>query len=150
MTPTDIDNEYREGVKALMSKYGNCALWGDAPRDEVLYVTEKSRARYVLLTNPGDPHALRRNGIPARIIEELGGEAIHTPKQRRSDKYQAIYDWCDENVMVQVTPNQLAEIGDISYPTALKVIEDRPDLFRKVKRGLYEVRDPKAEREADK
>ena len=33
---------------------------------------------------------------------------------------------------------------------AKKIVEDRPDVFRVVKRGLYEIRDPKADREAER
>jgi hypothetical protein len=150
MTPEQIGNEYSTGIKDLMSKYGPMALWRDAPRDEVIYITERSRARFILIGNPGDSTALRRNGIPARLIEELGGEVVLVPKQKRSDKYSKALSWCDENIMRQVSVNDIAEAGDFSYPTALKLVADRPDLFRKVKRGIYEIRDVEAERKADK
>jgi hypothetical protein len=42
------------------------------------------------------------------------------------------------------------EIGDIAYSMAKKITEDRPDIFRKLKRGQFEVRDPEADRKADK
>lgn len=150
MTPEQIGREYTEGIKHLMSIYGPMALWRDAPRDEVLYITERSRARYILLGNPGDSTALRRNGIPSRLIEELGGEVTIVPKERRVEKYAKALSWCEENIMRQVSVNELADAGGFSYPTALKLVADRPDLFRKVKRGIYEIRDVEAERKADK
>jgi hypothetical protein len=65
---------------------------------------------------------------------------------KRVEKYQSIIDWTQEHLFEQVTPQQVMEVGDISYPTALKFIGDRPDIFRKIKRGLYELRDPQADR----
>lgn len=65
---------------------------------------------------------------------------------KRTEKYQSIIDWAKAHLFEQVTPQQVMEIGDISYPTALKFIGDRPDIFRKIKRGLYELRDPQADR----
>lgn len=65
---------------------------------------------------------------------------------KRTEKYQSIIDWAKDHLFEQVTPQQVMEVGDISYPTALKFIGDRPDIFRKIKRGLYELRDPQADR----
>jgi hypothetical protein len=65
---------------------------------------------------------------------------------KRVEKYQSIIDWTQDRLFEQVTPQQIMEVGDISYPTALKFIGDRPDIFRKLKRGLYELRDPLADR----
>lgn len=149
MNVEEISKEYKRNVNALIEKYGALALWGAAPAEEVRYVTELSRARYVLLTNPGDASALRRHAIPARIISELGLDDSVEKPERRADKYKKIFDWCTNNVYHQVSAEQIAEIGGISYPTALKVIKERPDFFRVIKRGVYEVRDPAADREAE-
>jgi hypothetical protein len=65
---------------------------------------------------------------------------------KRVEKYQSIIDWTQEHLFEQVTPQQIMDVGEISYPTALKFIGDRPDIFRKLKRGLYELRDPKTDR----
>lgn len=73
---------------------------------------------------------------------------IFGKRQKRTDKYQSIIDWTKDHLFEQVTANTIMEVGEISYPTALKFIGDRPDLFRKLKRGLYEVRDPQADRKA--
>jgi len=151
MNADEISREYKKNVGALIDKYGELALWGSAPAEEVRYVTELSRARYVLLTNPGDVSALRRHAIPARIIAELGFEDDDVEKPvRRAEKYKKIVDWCAENTLVQVTAEQIGEVGEVSYPTALKFIKERPDLFRVVKRGVYEVRDPEADRREDR
>ncbi len=60
-----------------------------------------------------------------------------------------IHEPLGEQVLKQVTPDIIAEIGDISVGTATTFIKERVHLFRKVKRGLYEIRDPKADREAE-
>jgi hypothetical protein len=149
MNVEEISKEYKRNVEALIAKYGQLALWGAAPSEEVRYVTELSRARYVILANPDDPSALRRHALPSRIIAELGFESTVERPERRADKYKKIVDWCAENVYHQVTAEQIGEIGDFSYPTALKLIKERPDLFRLVKRGVYEVRDPVADRKEE-
>lgn len=117
-------------------------------------ISERDRARMCAVTNPSwsVKELISYYSIDARIAADIFGVAQVEPdkKVRRSDKYGTIYAWCQENVFAQVSAAEIAELGEISYPTALKLIGDRPDLFRKIKRGLYEVRDPKADREAEK
>jgi predicted transcriptional regulator len=49
-----------------------------------------------------------------------------------------------------VTVKELAEIGDISEATVRKIVQDRPDIFVKRESRQYEIRDPQADRKADK
>jgi len=129
-----------------------------APTERLRQVTEEMRAFYVIqkFGSAINPTIISQYMLPPdiakRVLDEMGIDKEVEPqrKEKRSDKYNKVYQWCDENTYRQVTPLDVAEIGSISYPTALKVIKDRPDLFRNIKRGLYEVRDPKADREADK
>jgi hypothetical protein len=88
--------------------------------------------------------APKKYGIAPDMFKKLVGESVPEPqkRQKRTDKYENVKQWCLENHLVQVNVNQIAEIGDFSYPTALKFINDRPDLFFKIKRGVYEVRNP--------
>jgi hypothetical protein len=58
--------------------------------------------------------------------------------------------WAKENVFELVTIKQLAEIGEISDATARKIVTDRPDIFVKREGRQYEVRDPQADRKAEK
>lgn len=117
-------------------------------------LAERDRARMCAVTNPSwsVKELVSYYSIDQRVAAEIFGvdQVVPDKKVRRSEKYGAVYTWCQENVLAQVSPNQIAEIGEISYPTALKLINDRPDIFRKIKRGLFEVRDPKADREAEK
>jgi hypothetical protein len=119
---------------------------------------EKMRALWVLQSTNGKMSAAKamslymvRPDIAKEILAEFDklDDGDNNQKKRR-DKYSAIQEWCQENVGVQVGAKQLAEIGEISYPTALKYISDHPDIFWRVVRGVYEVRDPAADRKKDK
>lgn len=116
-------------------------------------MTQEEARRIVIdaLDEYGRPYWL---GYVPRSIRRLAGytfiESLLNSTERepvkRSEKYQAIIDWTQEHLYEQVTPQDVMSIGSISYPTALKLIGDRPDIFRKIKRGVYELRDPKADR----
>jgi hypothetical protein len=96
--------------------------------------------------------AIAYYSIDAKVVSPDESQTSHVleKKEKRADKYEAILKWCSENVFTETTCEEIAQIGSISYPTALKFIKDRPDLFRKNRRGVYEVRDPKSDREAEK
>ena len=89
-----------------------------------------------------------RKMVPYSVIEQmLAGAEKKVP---RGEKYQNIVDWTQEHLYEEVTPQTIMDVGGISYPTALKFIADHPDIFRKIKRGIYELRDPVADRESGK
>ncbi len=75
-------------------------------------------------------------------------ESVVPKMEKRSDKYDAFLDWAKAHVIEQYTTEQLVVISGFSYPTTLKFVQDSP-AFRKIKKGLWEVRDPKADREAE-
>ena len=81
------------------------------------------------------------------VDEDSVVEEIKTEK--RADKWDAFLKWAKDKVFEQFTTEQLVEISGFSYPTTLKFVQENPT-FRKVKRGLWEIRDPKADREAEK
>lgn len=114
---------------------------------------ELLRAKWAIWYSRHDsiPTAVRKYGIPQEMFRTLVGTEVATPqkRQKRTDKYESIKQWCLENHLVQVNVNQVAEIGGVSYPTALKFINDRPDLFYKIKRGVYEVRNPNMVKEEE-
>ena len=141
-------------IQQLIDQYGPSHIPGDKRHE----AEEELRAFHVItkygtsITSTVLSQYMLPPEIAKRVLDEMGidKEVDTQPKQKRNDKYKKVYQWCADNVMRQVTPLDIAEIGEISYPTALKLIKDRPDLFRTLKRGLYEVRDPKADRQADK
>ena len=92
-----------------------------------------------------------RNLVPTHIKAELLANAKASEGWRTAqDGVQDIMSWVKENVYELVTVKQLAEIGDISEATARKIVTDRPDIFVKREGRQYEIRDPQADRKADK
>lgn len=138
--------DYKQAVSVL-----EAGLGGSLPAELVNDRPEVLRAAYILTQHRDEPNPvklLRRYMVAERIIRLcLADGAVEVERTvKRVDKYRAITDWCNAHVYEQVTPVQVAEIGGVSYPTALKFINDRVDLFRRVKRGVYEIRDVRAER----
>ncbi len=92
-----------------------------------------------------------RNLVPTHIKAELLANAKASEGWRTAqDGVQDIMSWVKENIFELVTVKQLAEIGDISEATARKIVTDRPDIFVKREGRQYEIRDPQADRKADK
>lgn len=146
---TTIDNDYKQAMRELIDHYGDFSL---VPHDERDILAERHRARLVMAMNDGADVAktLRFYNVWNSVIAEFVSEEAVLAERRvkRADKYQAIIDWCHDHPYEQVTAPQVAEVGSVSYPTALKFINDRVDLFKKIKRGVYEVRNVKEERAA--
>jgi hypothetical protein len=131
MTPAEINAEYKEKFHS-------------DPENRTTHA-EVLRAKFVLHTHPTEDSGkiLRTYGVLDHVIEMLVGSLPdHEPKKKRSDKYEELTSWCKDNHLLQVSAEDVAEQGDMSYPTALKFIKDRPDLFFKIKKGLYELRNP--------
>lgn len=86
--------------------------------------------------------------VAAEVFE---GVQVEPPRrQRRTDYRRLIERWCAERLFEEVGVAQVAEAGCVSVATARKLIEDRPDLFRRVARSKWEVRDPKADRQFER
>ena len=147
------------------------SMWEDAverhgdkfkvPSDEVNLISQQTRALYVLMgwNGTGSPARLLSSySIPTDIIADLveeyydetvAVEELTTPRPKRADKYDAMLGWAKGHLFEQYTTEQLVEISGFSYPTTLKFLQDSPT-FRKVKKGLWEVRDAVADKKADK
>ena len=70
-------------------------------------------------------------------------------QQNIADKYDALLEWASDHLFEQFTTEQIVEISGFSYPTTLKFLQESPT-FRKVKKGLWEVRDADADRKSEK
>lgn len=139
LTPQQINDNYKEAVEKNPER-----------RD---YYSEVSRARFILLGNPSENAVkiLQRYLVPNNVIVAVTGETPTVErKEKRSDKYTKIIQWCHEHHREQITVYSVADIGEMSYPTALKFVNDRPDLFYKIKKGLYEARNPEISRQEEK
>lgn len=146
----EADLEYQEAYQALADEYGSFTA---VPVDKHRQISEIYRGKTLLARFPDeDPASLmNKYSFPHSIIELLTGTNYSgpAPKVKRTSKYSKIEDWCAENVGAETTVYQIAEVGEVSYPTANNFVKTRVDLFHKVKKGLYIVRDPKAEREME-
>lgn len=152
LTDEYIRQRYREWLGDVDS------LVGEERSQRLNWAQEKQRALWVLQATDGKMSAAKamslymiRQDIAKEILAEFDTGQNGEPAARpRKEKYSTLNSWCRENVGAQITTKELAELGEISYPTALKYIADRPDVFWKVARGTYEVRDPAADRKKDK
>lgn len=148
-TVSEINQAHLDAAATLVEKYGKFSI----PQVELEHLQEMFRARHGLLIFPDQDMAstFRYFSISPRAVLEFGDiDLTAIRKIKGSDKYRAIQNWCDENVGAQVTPVMVAEIAGFSYSTAVNYINSNVGVFSKVKRGLYEVRDPKVEREREK
>lgn len=144
--------EYKANVSKLAEKYGT---YLKAPSDERFEISERLRAAYCLHANPDMPEVqvFKAYSVDRRVWQHFvsdAGEVETKRKMSRADKVKAVIAWASENVGKEVTLQTLIEEGDIAYSMAKKITEDRPDIFRKVKRGLFEIRDPHADRQAER
>lgn len=95
------------------------------------------------------PHNIRVQVSVHDLVRWLA-EARPSPSMiTRVDQYESVVRWCANHVFEEVTIPDLVEVSGLSAPSMRKFIGERPDLFRKLRRGVWEVRDPKADREAD-
>ena len=147
------------------------SLWDDAssthgdafsvPQDRVFYMSSYVRALHCLQIWDGRGKASRylgMYGIPMDVIAEVVPEfcdetvedgPVLAPAPKRADKYDAFLEWTKDHLFEQFTTEQLVEESGFSYPTTLKFVQESPT-FRKVKKGLWEIRDAKADRESEK
>lgn len=147
------------------------SLWDNAVEEygekykvpfEVIHeMSQQTRALYVLQTwnGSGNPaRYLATYSIPTDVItqivaeycnETVTEEELLTPRPRRADKYDALLDWAKGHLFEQFTTEQLMEVSGFSYQTTLKFIQESPT-FRKIKKGLWEIRDADADKKAEK
>ena len=143
---------YRKDINQLIEEYGNAS---SIPADGSRFASEKLRAAYCIHTNPDIPvpQVFKTYSIDSQVwsyfvdnVDEIKQER----KMSRADKQAKVIAWAAANVGEKIELTKLMEIGDIAYSMAKKITEDRPDIFRKIKRGQFELRDPDADRKADK
>lgn len=154
-TKFDIDSyiaEFKARITELVAEYGTSTK---IPADERFMTSEKLRAAYCIDINPGVPYVqvFKQYAVDSRVWDFFveDSAAVETKrKMSRADKVNAVLKWASENVGKEITLQDMITEGDIAYSMAKKITEDRPDVFKKIKRGLFQIRDPKADRDADK
>jgi len=153
--------------EAMLKKWADAKnKYGDGwslPTEESFALGEYERAMHVLLLwknegEKGNPvRMLRTYGVMESVILDVIShwcdmtiteeDLSEVKTEKRSDKYNAFIDWTKDKVGQQFTTDALVEEAGFSYITVLKFLGESPH-FRKIKKGLWEIRDPKADREA--
>lgn len=158
---SNISIEMADRWNAASEKNGGVLF---IPKEERFSISEYERAMHVLCIwkregEKGNPaRTLATYGVIESVIlqiiadwcdmtitEEDLSEIGKTEK--RSDKYDSFIDWTKDKVGEQFSTEMLVEVAGFSYVTVLKFLDDSQH-FKKIKKGLWEIRDPKAEREA--
>lgn len=158
ITTEQINTLHASLWKQAVEEYGDEF---SVPFERIQEMSQRTRALYVLQTwnGSGNPaRYLTSYSIPTDVITEVVAEycdetvteeELLTPKPRRADKYDAFLEWTKDHLFEQFTTEQLVEVAGFSYATTLKFVSESP-AFRKIKKGLWEVRDPETDRKADK
>ena len=148
LTTESINDEFKASMAKLAEQYGN---YFNIPSTESAFVSEVARAKHACLAGGSttlDPTIMQQYSIMRRVIEHLCGGIPEIERQvKYADRRRRMEEWCADNIDAIVTPNDIAEVGEVSYATAIKFINDRIDLFRKVERGKYLVRNLRGEQE---
>jgi predicted phage-related endonuclease len=154
LTDAEIITRHRTRWAQLVAQYGDSHA---IPAQKAALAHERLRAEHVaqiaISRNLGHqlPRFLADYGVYSSVIEELTGTQPDVERKvKRADKYQAINAWCADNPGKTTTVAEVAEVGGFSLSTANQLIKDRIDLFRRLKRGEYLIRNPAAERAEEK
>lgn len=151
----EAEREYQDAYERLIQEYGNAT---NVPREKHQHISEILRAKTILAYFPTENpvQILNKYLVVPNIVSLLTGELKLTPPTKdqrggkRSDKQNAMVQWCKENIGKETTVYEIAQVGNVSYPTANTFVKNRPDLFSKIKKGSYIVRDPETERAEEK
>ena len=155
---SDVINKHHELWSELEKEYGGKYR---VPSDRQFEMSAYTRGMYCLMTwdGKGSPaRHLASYSIDEKTIvrlvaeycgEEISEEELFIHKEKRADKYEALVSYAKENIFRQCTTEELVEVGSFSYQTTLKYLQESP-WYKKVKKGLWECRDARADREAEK
>lgn len=115
---------------------------------------ERLRAQWIIEKSQRDQinvvDNLKVHMVSNALIEELTGEKVVIGrKEQRRDVEKELQDWCRINASLELTTAEIQSMLKVSSSIALKLVKNT-DYFVKVRRGVYQVRDGMAEREAAK
>ena len=158
ITTQHINDVHNSLWEEAVDKYGDKF---SVPFEVIYEISTRTRALYVLQgwNGAGNPaRHLATYSIPTDVITDVVAEYcdeiiseddLLSPRPRRADKYEALLSWAGEHLFEQFTTDQLVEQSGFSYPTTLKFLQESPT-FRKLKKGLWEIRDADADKKAEK
>ena len=157
-TITDIHaSRWAEAIDEFGDKFA-------VPREVAQSISDYTRALSVLQVwnrdgAKGSPvRTMLSYSLPESVIADVSNEycgievdeesvASEVKTEKRADKWGAFLKWANQHHFEQYTTEQLMGQCGFSYPTTLKYVQESPT-FRKIKKGLWEVRDAKTDREA--
>ena len=147
MNESEIKAEHDAAWATAAKRYGSVYA---VPEDVSFEISERWRARHCLLVEPGKhpTQVMREYNIAQSVARDFECPGW-VPPVKAKDKAKSFFEWCKEHVGEQITAQQLADAHEFSPATAAARIRDNVTVFIKVKRGLYEIRDPKAERQRE-
>lgn len=165
-TTVSIDSIKQEVAERWQQSAKTHGDYISIPKDERFFLSEYERAMHVLNVwkiegEKGSPiRTLHTYGVVEAVILEVVADWCDlkvteedlseiNKTEKRADKYDAFIDWTKDKIFEQYTTEQLVEQAGFSYPTVLKFIQESSH-FRKIKKGTWEIRDPKADRESEK
>lgn len=165
MSDVEIDIKHREMWDQAIVEHGAAIL---VPREQAQKISDEIRARYCVATWDRGINLVSHlrqlmvsEDLIAMLVQESGveiqkdesGKVIVEKKQKRKrdDLMKDLIEWLDAHPYEMVSVKTLCEVGKLAHMTIRKFIVDRPDYFRPgEKRGEWEIRNPKAERDLDR
>lgn len=145
--------EFKDKYNELIAAHeGNPSL---VPASDVFEIHERLRARMVIEKAKRDSlpvvKTLRDHGVDNRIIADVWQEQDEVvPKKNTKKVKDEAISKIKEMAGKTVSLNELAELTGLTYAQVSKIAKDRPDLMSKLKKGSYLLRNPDAERKAEK
>ena len=164
LTESFVNETFKSLFAERTAKYGDGWSWRKEHQEESVFVNEIYRGLSVLSKwqsegAKGAPeiylnsYSDHEQVIPVLVTDYLGKEVCAKPEElrveTREQKFNKFLKWANEHHFEQYTTEQLTEQSGFSYQTTLKYLQETPT-FRKLKKGLWEIRDAKADREAQK
>lgn len=154
-----INYWYKDSYQKLADKYsnGDTALVRYSVPDKISWLAEFYRGMSCLMIAGGFNDEIKKYSILPSVYQDLVTvfrnktvTVTRAEKSRRKSKHQQAVDWCKQHAGETIKVKDFAEQVGWSYPTANKFVQDRLDLFTKVSRGLYLMRNPDVERASEK
>jgi len=96
------------------------------------------------------PYQTRQQVSTSEIGRMLATAHRSPDSVTRADLYGDLKAWCASNVFAEVTVSMLATVSGLSKPSVRKFIDDHGDMFKRIEKRTWEVRDPKWDRVLDK
>lgn len=153
--PHDPAADYKARFKEAADLFGGAER---IPASNIFTLSERLRAHHVVekavRDNTSPMKELKNHSVDKTIIAEIVGvepeELEEENKPKRRTVKEAAEDWIIANAGKEVSLNEVSQETGLTYAQVNKMVKDRPDLFTKMQKGQYVLRDPKADREAEK